>query len=79
MLLSRVADSMYWIARYLERAEHTARLIDVRVDLGLGRSRTGEWDFAPLYASLKLEPPDVPPTTPAALPDSPTTARSPRA
>ena len=33
MLLSRVADALYWISRYLERAEHTARLIDVRVDL----------------------------------------------
>ena len=29
MLLSRVADSLYWIGRYLERAEQTARLIDV--------------------------------------------------
>ena len=35
MLLSRVADSLYWISRYLERAEHTARLMDVRLDLGL--------------------------------------------
>ena len=25
MLLSRVADALYWISRYLERAEHTAR------------------------------------------------------
>ena len=37
MLLSRVADALYWISRYLERAEHTARLIDVRLDLGLDR------------------------------------------
>ena len=28
-MLSRVADSLYWMSRYLERAEHTARLIDV--------------------------------------------------
>lgn len=37
MLLSRVADSLYWGARYLERAEDTARIIrsytDVIVDL----------------------------------------------
>ena len=39
MLLSRVADALYWIGRYLERAEHTARLIDVRLDLGLDRGR----------------------------------------
>ncbi|HLZ57797.1 MAG TPA: alpha-E domain-containing protein [Ktedonosporobacter sp.] len=28
-MLSRVADNLYWMSRYLERAEHTARLIDV--------------------------------------------------
>jgi len=28
-MLSRVADMLYWMSRYLERAEHTARLIDV--------------------------------------------------
>ena len=39
MLLSRVADALYWISRYLERAEHTARLVDVAVDLGLDRAR----------------------------------------
>ena len=37
MLLSRVADSLYWMGRYLERAEHTARLAEVAVDHGLGR------------------------------------------
>ncbi len=37
MLQSRVADSLYWIARYLERAGHTIRLIDVRLDLELDR------------------------------------------
>ena len=31
-MLSRVADSLYWMSRYLERAEHTARLIDVRLN-----------------------------------------------
>src|SRR5260221_14759002 len=30
-MLSRVADSLYWMSRYLERAEHTARLIDVQL------------------------------------------------
>jgi uncharacterized alpha-E superfamily protein len=28
-LLSRVAESVYWIGRYVERAENTARLLDV--------------------------------------------------
>src|SRR5215467_12353095 len=30
-MLSRVADSLYWMSRYLERAEHTARLVDVEL------------------------------------------------
>jgi uncharacterized alpha-E superfamily protein len=30
-MLSRVAESLYWMSRYLERAEHTARLIDVHL------------------------------------------------
>jgi len=38
-LLSRVADSLYWTARYLERAEHTARLVDINMGLMLDLSR----------------------------------------
>ncbi len=30
-MLSRVAENLYWMSRYLERAEHTARLIDVNL------------------------------------------------
>ena len=57
MLLSRVADALYWISRYLERAEHTARLIDVARDLGLDRAaavRSRAIDC--LYSSLGLPP-----------------------
>lgn len=32
-MLSRVADNLYWMSRYLERAEHTARIIEVQLDL----------------------------------------------
>ncbi len=28
-MLSRVADSIYWLNRYIERAENIARLVDV--------------------------------------------------
>ena len=45
-MLSRVADSLYWMSRYLERAEHTARLIDVDLQLRLDQSlesSTGRW------------------------------------
>ena len=31
-MLSRVADSLYWMARYLERAEHSARVLSVKLE-----------------------------------------------
>ncbi|MHB2018184.1 MAG: alpha-E domain-containing protein [Candidatus Xenobia bacterium] len=34
-MLSRVADNLYWMSRYLERAEHTARLLDVTFNIML--------------------------------------------
>ena len=39
-MLSRVADSLYWMSRYLERAEHTTRLLDVNLNLMLDESAT---------------------------------------
>ncbi|MFZ1132608.1 MAG: alpha-E domain-containing protein [Terriglobales bacterium] len=45
-MLSRVAESLYWMSRYLERAEHTARLIDVDFELRLDQSpeaSSGRW------------------------------------
>ena len=54
MLLSRVADALYWISRYLERAEHTSRLSAVAVDLGLDRAAAGDHSaIERLYASLE--------------------------
>jgi len=34
-MLSRVADSIYWMFRYIERAENTARFVDVNLNLML--------------------------------------------
>lgn len=34
-MLSRVADSLYWIGRYLERAENALRILDVNMNLML--------------------------------------------
>ncbi len=34
-MLSRVADSLYWMSRYLERAENTVRQLDVTLSLML--------------------------------------------
>ena len=37
-MLSRVADSLYWMSRYLERAEHIARLLDLTLNQALDQS-----------------------------------------
>ena len=34
-MLSRVADNLYWMSRYLERAEHNARVVGVHLNLML--------------------------------------------
>lgn len=34
-MLSRVADSIYWMSRYIERAENVARFVDVNLNLTL--------------------------------------------
>jgi uncharacterized alpha-E superfamily protein len=38
MMLARVADSLYWIGRYIERAEHLSRLSDVMLQATLDQS-----------------------------------------
>ncbi len=38
-MLSRVADSLYWLSRYVERAENTARILDVNLQLQLDLPR----------------------------------------
>ncbi len=40
-MLSRVADSLYWMSRYLERAENTTRLLDVNLNLMLDEGPDG--------------------------------------
>jgi uncharacterized alpha-E superfamily protein len=39
-MLSRVADSLYWMSRSIERAEHTTRLLDVNLNLMLDEAST---------------------------------------
>ena len=41
-MLSRHADSAYWLGRYMERAEATARMIDVHYHFGLESRYVGE-------------------------------------
>jgi len=57
-LLSRVADSLYWMSRYLERAEHTARLVNVNLYLTLDRTPVdAAHHWGRLLASLRMPPP----------------------
>jgi uncharacterized alpha-E superfamily protein len=44
-LLSRVAESVYWMARYIERAENVARFLEVNHNLmiDMPREYTGQW------------------------------------
>ncbi|MGE0599563.1 MAG: alpha-E domain-containing protein [Dehalococcoidia bacterium] len=67
-LLSRVAESLFWLGRYVERAENTARLLDVtyhgRLEPGTMElaGATNTWEaliqtlgFADLFAELHPE------------------------
>lgn len=54
-MLSRAADSLYWLSRYLERAETTARLIYNHVNLMLGQSpAAAEQHWQRLFAVLSV-------------------------
>lgn len=56
-MLSRVADSLYWMSRYLERAEHTARLLDVNLYSVLDATpHTAGRRWRRLAASLGMDP-----------------------
>ncbi|MFZ5482873.1 MAG: alpha-E domain-containing protein [Pseudomonadota bacterium] len=53
-MLSRVAENLYWMTRYLERAENTARLINstTQVLLDLPRGASFGWDVLISVAGL---------------------------
>jgi uncharacterized alpha-E superfamily protein len=58
-MLSRTADSLYWLSRYVERAENLARIIDVAQRLsGLPSAysgSSGEWESAIATAGVVHE------------------------
>ena len=58
-MLSRVASNLYWMSRYVERAENTARVLDVTWRMSLlvrePRLQDQEW-FAPLNITGSLFP-----------------------
>jgi uncharacterized alpha-E superfamily protein len=47
-MLSRVAESIYWLSRYIERAENVARFIDVNRNLTLGEVDSLSRQWTPL-------------------------------
>ena len=47
-MLSRVASSVYWLSRYIERAENVARFLDVNYNLTLGETDSLGNQWAPL-------------------------------
>ncbi len=57
-MLSRVADNLFWMSRYLERAEHIARIVLVHHNLELEQpeeANAGRWKR--VFQSLALDPP----------------------
>ncbi|TVS00141.1 MAG: alpha-E domain-containing protein [Phycisphaerales bacterium] len=50
-MLSRVANSIYWMCRYLERAENVARFIDVNMHLMLDLSVESASQWGPLVTT----------------------------
>ncbi len=59
MLLSRVAADLFWLARYTERAENTARILDVASRLSAMPTHyggtTNEWESAVLATGSGYE------------------------
>ncbi|MFN2508846.1 MAG: alpha-E domain-containing protein [Chthoniobacterales bacterium] len=56
-MLSRVADSLYWMSRYIERAENNARIAEVNLQLLLDLTNQGDTDpqqqWNPIISSLE--------------------------
>jgi len=56
-MLSRVADSLYWMSRYIERAENNARLADVNLQLLVDLANQPQADtkqqWNPIISSLE--------------------------
>jgi uncharacterized alpha-E superfamily protein len=62
-MLSRVADALFWMSRYLERADHLARAVDVtfqsELDLHGVLANPAELEWNSLLALLRQTPPQV--------------------
>lgn len=56
-MLSRVADAVYWMNRYVERAENVARIVDVNLHLQLDLPTSAAEQWAPILAVADVEAP----------------------
>ena len=57
-MLSRSAQSLYWMGRYLERAEHLCRLLQLQVEALVDRPLSEIYfGWSRLYAGLSRQPP----------------------
>jgi uncharacterized alpha-E superfamily protein len=57
MMLSRIAESLYWMARHLERADNTARVLDINVVhmLEADEGLTEEMQWRPLLSIVGVD------------------------
>ena len=53
-MLSRSAKHLYWLARYVERAENIARMIDVNLELILDFPDDHSLNWKPLIDTLDI-------------------------
>jgi uncharacterized alpha-E superfamily protein len=58
-MLSRVADALLWMSRYLERGEHTARLLDLQLHLMLEAPDSAADRWRRIFDSLYIDVPDA--------------------
>ena len=49
-MLSRVANSIYWLSRYMERADNVARFIDVNLQMMLDLPSGSQEQWHPLVS-----------------------------
>ena len=55
MLLGRTANGLYWMNRYIERAENMARLLDAGLRMALTRSENAEEEWTSVVVSAGAE------------------------
>lgn len=66
LLLARVAEQLYWAARYVERAEMTARVVSEHTHLLVDLPTSVPLTWEPLLDVPGTRPPSTPAPTPAA-------------